>query len=148
VADAGALPEAAAGAAAAVLPVDLVPFPTAAVPTAPNRSEHVQQQDQQWLQHICAVGSSAILPWPVSDELMNKWQAGQCSWHDRVYPQLHQQHLDAWATAVQQVLSSRSVYEQHSMRARAAAEQMVLRDAQAVQQQLVAWLTGDADAAL
>jgi hypothetical protein len=61
-----------------------------------------------------------------------------------VYPQLQQQHVDAWAAAVQQVLSSSSEYVQHSRLAKATAERVVMRDGPKVLQQLVDWLAHQA----
>jgi hypothetical protein len=131
VADAGALPEAAAGAAAAVLPIGLVDFPAVASSAALGGSACAQQQQQQ---HGVAD--------PVMDqqnEAVRLWQADQRSWHDRTYPQLQQQHVEAWAAAVQQVLSSRTAYLQHSRQAKAAAEQVMMQ-APELLQQLLGWL--------
>jgi hypothetical protein len=137
VADAGALPEAAAGAAAAVLPVSLVHFPAAASLAATLKgSPPVQQQQQQGVAGLGKPREDLDLN---QDEAALLWQAGQCSWHDRAYPQLQQQHVDAWAEALQQLLSSRSTYLKHSRQAKAAAEQVVMK-APELLQQLVGWL--------
>jgi hypothetical protein len=134
VADAGALPEAAAGAAAAVLPLGLVHFPAVASSPALGGSVAAQQQQQQRQQHGVAYAGKAQ-----QDDAVHLWQADQRSWHDRTYPQLQQQHVDAWAAAVQQVLSSRTAYLQHSRQAKAAAEQVFVK-APELLQQLLGWL--------
>lgn len=136
VADAGALPEAAAEAAAAVLPVDLVQFPAIASLASQHSSNHLQQQLQEQ-QQLDAAGSCDA---PECSDRVQSWQAGQRSWHGGVYPQVQQQCVDIWAAALQQLLSSRSVYMQHSRRAKAAAEQVVLQAAPGRLQELVDWL--------
>jgi hypothetical protein len=90
-----------------------------------------QWQQQQQQQHGVANPVKAQ-----QDEAVLLWQADQRRWHDRVYPQLQQQHADAWATAVQQVLSSRTVYLQHSKQANAAAKQVLARVPELLQQLL------------
>jgi glycosyltransferase involved in cell wall biosynthesis len=110
--EAGALPEAAAGAAAAVLPVEMVRFP----PDADSSSSTGQQHEMQ------------------------AWLAGQRSWGRREYGQ-QEQHVQAWADAVSGLLSDREAYVSAGQRGRRAA-MVAMADGEQQLQQLVAWLRG------
>lgn len=116
VSEAGALPEAAAGAAAAVLPVEMVRFPPDTDSSDSSSSTGQQPEVQAWL-------------------------AGQRSWGRRAYGR-QEQHVQAWADAVPGLLSDREAYVSAGTRGRRAALAAVADGEQQQLQQLVAWLRG------
>jgi len=132
VAAAGALPEAAAGAAAAVLPVKLVEFPPVARSATTTTRPTLQAAE-------CAPGENTqelARPASLSNCCCHNancdccWLMDQRRWDSRVYPELQQQEIDTWASAIQQVLSSREYYQRASKLSRTAGLKVVQQGTQ------------------
>lgn len=154
VADAGALAEAAAGAAAAVLPVAMVHFPPASTSNAGSCAAVAPGQDATTpnvhgssgrilAEHGKCIGTEGSAAGSSNtDSVVASWVAQQCSWGSRVYQQQQPEHEQAWAAAVCSVLSNRTAYLAASQRGRAAACEAVA-GAQQQLQQLVHWVCED-----
>lgn len=136
---AGALPEAGAGAAAAVLPVLMAEFP----PHTPAAADGCGGGSCQ-----PAMAEAAALDARLGGSSTSScgscnvacWLQGQRRWSDRIYPAAQPQHVErSWAQAIAGVLASRESYMQVSSRSRQAALGFV-QEAPRQLEALVEWL--------
>jgi hypothetical protein len=152
VSEVGALAEAAAGAAAAILPVPMVILRpphasqlmgatgTAAGAAAAAAAASAPAARTLNMGEACAespngtgalteLGGSAAAV--AAAGCVSAWLQQQCSWDSRQYQDLTQQqqqgYMEVWSAAIKQVLSDRQAYMQASRRSREAAEAAIQR---------------------